>query len=225
MYALKGGCNLRFYFKSIRYSEDIDLDIWQMRKDTLFKNIHQILLGSPLKNILRSRDIEITKISSPKQTATTQRWKIEMLVNNQNMAHTKIEFSRRETEGNALLEAIDESIISRYHFPPILLNHYDRESAIKQKLSALINRKVTQARDIFDLYLLLSGFVKERSSLLKVISSAQIKLADSNLLSVKYKDFQSQVIAYLEEDYQKQYSDEKVWDLILGKVTHLLHGD
>ena len=25
-YALKGGCNLRFFFKSIRYSDDMDLD-------------------------------------------------------------------------------------------------------------------------------------------------------------------------------------------------------
>ena len=26
-YALKGGCNLRFFLKSIRYSEDMDLDV------------------------------------------------------------------------------------------------------------------------------------------------------------------------------------------------------
>ncbi len=26
-YALKGGCNLRFFMKSIRYSEDVDIDI------------------------------------------------------------------------------------------------------------------------------------------------------------------------------------------------------
>ena len=26
-YALKGGCNMRFFFKSPRYSEDIDLDV------------------------------------------------------------------------------------------------------------------------------------------------------------------------------------------------------
>src|SRR3990170_6022446 len=27
LYTLKGGCNLRFYFQSFRYSEDIDFDI------------------------------------------------------------------------------------------------------------------------------------------------------------------------------------------------------
>ena len=26
-YALKGGCNLRFFFKSFRYSEDMDVDV------------------------------------------------------------------------------------------------------------------------------------------------------------------------------------------------------
>ncbi|HPK68679.1 MAG TPA: hypothetical protein PKY11_02195, partial [Kiritimatiellia bacterium] len=27
LYALKGGCNLRFFLKSIRYSEDMDIDV------------------------------------------------------------------------------------------------------------------------------------------------------------------------------------------------------
>ena len=27
LFAIKGGCNLRFYCRSIRYSEDIDIDI------------------------------------------------------------------------------------------------------------------------------------------------------------------------------------------------------
>jgi predicted nucleotidyltransferase component of viral defense system len=30
LFALKGGCNLRFFFKSVRYSEDMDLDIRTM---------------------------------------------------------------------------------------------------------------------------------------------------------------------------------------------------
>lgn len=29
--ALKGGCNLRFFLKSIRYSEDMDIDIQKKR--------------------------------------------------------------------------------------------------------------------------------------------------------------------------------------------------
>jgi hypothetical protein len=30
LFALKGGCNLRFFLKSVRYLEDMDLDIHSM---------------------------------------------------------------------------------------------------------------------------------------------------------------------------------------------------
>lgn len=34
LYALKGGCNLRFFFRSVRYSEDLDLDVQIVAKET-----------------------------------------------------------------------------------------------------------------------------------------------------------------------------------------------
>jgi len=76
LYALKGGCNMRFYFKSIRYSEDMDIDIHIINKDTLFKNVNKLLNSAPFNHILQAQGIEILNTSSPKQTPTTQRWKI-----------------------------------------------------------------------------------------------------------------------------------------------------
>ena len=35
LYAIKGGCNLRFFFKSIRYSEDMDLDVRTVARGNL----------------------------------------------------------------------------------------------------------------------------------------------------------------------------------------------
>ncbi len=43
LYALKGGCNLRFYFNSIRYSEDIDIDVQTIAPLTLRNKVNQIL--------------------------------------------------------------------------------------------------------------------------------------------------------------------------------------
>ena len=43
---LKGGCNLRFFFGSVRYSEDMDLDVVVIAKGTL-KNKVERLLQSP----------------------------------------------------------------------------------------------------------------------------------------------------------------------------------
>ena len=39
LFALKGGCNLRFFHRSIRYSEDMDLDIRTMAPATLRSNV------------------------------------------------------------------------------------------------------------------------------------------------------------------------------------------
>jgi hypothetical protein len=40
LFALKGGCNLRFFFRSLRYSEDIDVAI--VAKDTLKNKLSSI---------------------------------------------------------------------------------------------------------------------------------------------------------------------------------------
>ena len=81
-YAVKGGCNLRFFFKSIRYSEDLDIDVQTIRVETLQKKIERILDSNPLKQILNSHGISIERYSSLKQTQTTQRWKLTLRTKN-----------------------------------------------------------------------------------------------------------------------------------------------
>src|SRR5438132_695063 len=78
LFVLKGGCNMRFYFKSIRYSEDMDMDIRIINKNTLFKNVNNLLRSAPFTNILQTQGLETVNISTPKQTPITQRWKIEL---------------------------------------------------------------------------------------------------------------------------------------------------
>ena len=73
--ALKGGCNLRFYFKSVRYSEDIDFDVHTISIETLRSNVRKIFDFKTFNNSLHASGIEITHTSEPKQTETTQRWK------------------------------------------------------------------------------------------------------------------------------------------------------
>ena len=116
LYALKGGCNMRFYFKSVRYSEDMDIDIQIINKDTLFKNVNNLLSSMPFNTILQAQGIEILRASSPKQTSTTQRWKIELKSRHTALPlHTKVEFSRRDAfEDNVICEPVDSQIIRKY---------------------------------------------------------------------------------------------------------------
>lgn len=43
LYAIKGGCNLRFFFDSARYSEDLDIDVSTIQKQTLENKVNKIL--------------------------------------------------------------------------------------------------------------------------------------------------------------------------------------
>jgi predicted nucleotidyltransferase component of viral defense system len=146
LFCLKGGCNLRFFFRSIRYSEDIDFDVHTISKDTLRKNVAHLLDDPSFRGPLHNQyAIQIAEWSAPKQTDTTQGWKVQLKVDQQSLTiPTKIEFSRRKTsfEG-AAVEPIDSALIARNQMQPILLNHYQLSTAIDQKIQALIGRTET----------------------------------------------------------------------------------
>jgi len=109
LYALKGGCNLRFFLNSIRYSEDIDFDVHTVAVSTLEKIVSKILTSTPFKQILTTRSMKLVEISTPKQTETTQRWKIKLRLPSKAIdINTKIEFSRRQTASAAILESISK---------------------------------------------------------------------------------------------------------------------
>lgn len=221
LYALKGGCNLRFYFKSIRYSEDMDLDIKTIAKETLRKNINKLLNENSFAQVLFSRGIEIVQITAPKQTETTQRWKIRLL--NRNFSRelpTKIEFSRRKMEDNIIFEPIDSQITHQYKLQPILCSHYPKEVAVWQKINALISRNETQARDIFDLDLL--SKLNIDVPVIKSMESLNIEKAKENSLLINFGDFKSQVFSYLQPEYQEYYNSEIVWNNMQENVLKIL---
>lgn len=223
LYAVKGGCNMRFYFKSIRYSEDIDIDIQTISKDTLFKNVNQILNSVPFKHILQAHNIEILNSSTPKQTLTTQRWKILLKTSSSLLPlHTKIEFSRRKLSGNIHFEVIDPQILKQYSLTPIMANHYSLQSMYEQKILALALRNETQSRDIFDLYLLICAGINLNP--LEKETIQHLSTAKTNAKNINFTDFKGQVIAYLPEDYQKQYDDEHTWQNIVETVLLSLDG-
>jgi predicted nucleotidyltransferase component of viral defense system len=220
LYALKGGCNLRFFWKSIRYSEDIDFDVHTIAKHTLQKNVKQILDAHGFKQILRSSGIQVTELSEPKQTDTTQRWKVHLQseVSGADLP-TKIEFSRRKFDPGILFGPADPEILTAYNLRPIIASHYDLETSFKQKIEALLARRETQARDIFDL-----AFLLERGAKGSTINMGKEKLAKACeiVLAMPFDQFQSQVVAYLASEYQEYYGNRSTWDSLQGNVVRIL---
>lgn len=223
-YALKGGGNLRFFFKSPRYSDDIDLDVQSISVTLLRKRINHILNSKPFRDILQVRDIEIEHITEHKQTETTQRWKLGLTVSHQEKPlPTKIEFSRRGLDKHVKFEPISPEVIRTYDLPLILVNHYPAETACIQKIRALISRKTAQARDVFDLYLLLASRV-EKVDLPDKLRS-KINEVKENIFSMDFVIFKSQVISYLEPEDQSGFDSKEVWDNIRLHVVEALGKD
>jgi predicted nucleotidyltransferase component of viral defense system len=225
-YALKGGSNIRFFFQSFRYSEDMDLDARIIGVKDLQDIVMGILNAGSFKANLKPFGIEKLippDISKAKQTHTTQRFKIHLLTSSGEDLSTKIEFSRRGFNGHATVEPVSDKVLRQYKIMPLLVSHYDAVSAIKQKITALARRNITQARDIFDLYILYSQVdwaVACRK--LSKTDKETLKDASQNLFEVGFNQFRDLVISYLAEEDRKVYNSENTWDEIKLRVAHYL---
>jgi predicted nucleotidyltransferase component of viral defense system len=215
LYALKGGCNLRFFLGSIRYSQDIDLDVKIVRAATLQNTVNTILESKELALLLRPLSLEILQVSEPKQTETTHRWKIQLKTQTGTLFPTKIEFSRRGLEEPIEFEPINPEVLSNYRLNPIFAPHYGPIIAFKQKIRALSLRTETQARDIWDLFHLINAYgVKEGDG-------DHLKQACENACTISFNDFKDQVLAFFPAELQPQYTEE-VWNTIQLKVIEYL---
>lgn len=209
-YALKGGCNLRFFFKSCRYSEDIDLDIRTTNKDTLKHQVNKLLGSSPFQQVLKVKGLSLADVRAAKQTDTTQRWKLKILGPATSLAiPTKIEFSRRPMDPEHQFESVDSELLVAYQLYPVLSNHYQLRAAFKQKVAALILRTETQARDLFDLFHLLERGMSQNE--FQFSSSGDQDQAISNALSIGFSDYRSQVVAYLNAEYRDYFGTKEKW--------------
>lgn len=221
LFALKGGCNLRFYLKSIRYSEDMDLDIQTMAVGTLQNNVNRLLETPGFLRALRAQGIELGKTAQPKQTGTTQRWKLGLrILESGTEIPTKIEFSRRGLDSQAVVEPVDPDIIRAYRLYPVIVQHYSVRAAFAQKVSALALRQQVQSRDVFDLKLLLDAGGAAQPLL--PTATQHLVAAIESALAVDYDAFAGQVLAYLEPEYQEYYGNKKTWNELHEQVISAL---
>jgi predicted nucleotidyltransferase component of viral defense system len=221
-WSLKGGCNLRFFFRSPRYSDDMDLDVQGIAVDVLREKVNAILSGKSFKTILEVRGISIEHVTEHKQTDTTQRWKFGLVVPGlEHPVPTKVEFSRRGLEEGSVFEPISPEIVRFYELSPMMANHYPAAVVWRQKVGAILYRATPQARDVFDLHLLLEAGLKPDTRFLgdKMLDASQIK---ENVLAVDFGQFKSQVVSYLEPELQPQYDSQETWDAIRWRIIEAL---
>lgn len=218
LFALKGGCNLRFFHQSIRYSEDMDLDIHTMAVGTLRNNVSHVLASQAFDQALRAQGIAIARTSLPKQTETTQRWKLVLrVIESGAEVPTKIEFSRRGLDDGKAVDPVDAAVVRTYRLYPVIVQHYSLHTAFAQKISALALRGQVQSRDVFDLKLLLDAGGAARP--LSARATGNLAAAIDNASQISYSAFAGQVLAFLEPEYQEHYGSRKIWAELQEQVV------
>ncbi len=215
---------MRCFYKSIRYSEDIDLDTRGVGVHTLKETVMGILSAPVFSSNLKPYGIEkimLPDMKKAKQTETTQRFKLHLITYSGEDLFTKIEFSRRGVTGNAVVQAVSERLLRDYKILPLLAPHYDVYTAVAQKVNALASRSVIQARDVFDLYMLSPQYGSDRRKLPE-IPKEKITKAHENIFLISFEQFRDTVIAYLSEDDAKTYNASAVWDEVKLKTAHFI---
>jgi predicted nucleotidyltransferase component of viral defense system len=218
-YVLKGGANLRYFFDSLRYSQDVDLDVEGIPAWRLNEKIEALLSSPQLALLLRNAELRVAERSNPKRTETTQRWKVGLAApGHTDLIRTKIEFSYREGEGAHRIEAIPRRIVEPYGLRSPLVPHYVDAAPVEQKVLALVGRSETQARDVFDLDMLLRRRSLDPGAFDPKVLDAAVNLA----MQLPYAAFRDQVLPFLEPDAVELYEGEASWERMQTFVAEKL---
>ncbi len=224
-FALKGGANLRFFFGSIRYSEDMDIDVSGLEMHTLREKVMKVLESSGLVDTLRTlgiEDLRLPDMALAKQTETVQRFKIGLLTTAGEDLATKIEFSRRGLDEGIRAESVSATVLAAYRMPPIIVPHYVARSAALQKVRALFSRTQPQARDVFDLYLLSSQPEVLEADLRQGLSPNAIRRSRDTIYSLEYEQYRDTVVSFLGPEDRLAYDSPQIWDEIRLRVLAML---
>lgn len=226
IYVLKGGVNLRFFFQSPRFSEDMDIDVLAGAVHTLKKNGYKILKDLSFQRSLRVFGIDQVLINDPskaKQTQTVQRFRVQLLTSGGDFLPTRIEFSRRTDKTFAYcIDRVNPEISRLYQRLAFPCQHYTGESAVLQKILALAGREQTQARDVFDLQVLSDAGYFQGAELKKHIEKGLIKKAIRQLQALQYQDFEGHVLEFLDEPDRKRYQGKDRWEAMKSNLSEMI---
>lgn len=227
-FSLKGGANLRFFFGSIRYSEDMDIDVSGVAVHTLREKVMSILGSSGVLDTLRTSGIEnlrLPDMTRAKQTETVQRFKIGLLTTAGEDLPTKVEFSHRGLDDGIRAEPISPEVLASYRLPPMIVPHYVARTAALQKVRAISSRTKPQARDIFDLYLLSSQPEVQQTSLRQGLTAIDLRRARDTIYSIGFQQYRDTVVNFLGAEDRVAYDARQIWDDIRLRALAMIEED
>ena len=225
---VKGGVNLRLFFGSVRYSEDMDLDGTEQASGAIRGWLKGMFENADFTRRLQGLGIrELDPGEGPnKDTETTFRYKFGVVVGGGIRYPTKVEVSFRDRHpaDKAAPESPAADILQTYGIDVFDVRHYVKEAAVRQKLAALAGRREAQARDVFDLNMLVPDPTPDKlvAFVAKALASNRLKEAHARALAITYAEYEGQVFEFLGDDARSQYGTQRAWDHMRLRVAELI---
>ncbi len=225
-WVVKGGVNLRAWFGSLRYSQDLDIDVLRGSAHALREKVDKLLVSASFRDLLAAQGLEVMRSSKPKQTQTTQRWKFEVRANPGSvLLHTRVEFSRRGATEEYALEPVRPESVRPYGMLAPTANHYTARSALRQKIEALAGRAQTQARDVWDIEHLLRTTGVDPGPFTPAARKTLASALD-RAMALSYDVFKAQVVPYLAPEQRELYGTRDAWaricELVVDRLSEFL---
>jgi len=150
-----------------------------------------------------------------KDTETTFRYKFGVLMTGDVRYPTKVEVSFRDRYAGdqSVVGVPDRRFFVDYGIEAVPVRSYRRDAAVRQKLDALGGRREAQARDVFDLSLLVSGVPDEAlvGFLAGGLSRERLEEALKRAFTITFDEYEGTVLEFLDHAARGRYGTEDAW--------------
>lgn len=219
---LKGGMAMRAVHGSVRYTKDIDLDA-----DLKYsKGRVQGIVKRSIERAVSSGLIANAKVTEPKQTETTLRWKIVGTQPGSDAPlNLTVEVTRRATITNGHIIEVPLPAVYGGGAPGVKVRVLDSQAIAVTKVLALTDPKRMAPRDLYDLHVLIEAKVDDPTHLLLSLPEAGVRLPQAmaelwpKIEAMTYEQFKNDVIPYLPDNVAKAIDEDAFEDMRLQVGT------
>ena len=219
-YALKGGVCLRFYHRSPRLSEDMDMDIGNISAVTLRKGVEGVMGRSSFTSSLGSLGIVRMAWRTAKSTDTAQRWNLSLeMGGDAPPILTRLECSRRRSAIPYVMGVPAPDLLARYGYRPFSGQFYSVNEMVHQKIDALASVRRHALRDLFDLDFLFAhggGIVPAE------VEGSVRQAAVKKISSMTRPQFTADVLPYLSQESRSSYEVPAEFNQVVQRVQKRL---
>jgi Domain of unknown function (DUF1814). len=225
-WALKGGGNLRFYFDSLRFSEDIDLDV-HVAATQMRPRIERAFDSAALAKLLAAVGSTVEYLNPKERTATKEKWTIGLrnAVAGEALVYTQVEFSYPEYGLGSYISIEAPKSAPALSHPPIpspVIAHYVARGALIQKVTALADRRHTQPRDVFDIDHLARKFPAAADK--GIVDPTIVEAAIARVWDLSFELYLAKVVSFLEPSVRALFDKPTTWTEIQLRVVEVLEG-